>query len=197
MNDIIRTCNPIVRYITSLNSLRTSLDRNFVPTCLSMKDISKVLSVQKDSSTIVFAPNTKLLYQIYKIWYILWNLNVTLHCLKVLILNVQIFHLVICDENCPHIKILCTLNIHYCVHCFKIFIYWIYKIVYILWKIMYLENTKFFTFLKSLNIKYKPYTLNNLWRKMFIRQKIACIENKKLHALDIRNCVHCLKKKVI
>ena len=111
------------------------------------------------------------------------NLNVTLQCLKVLILNVQIFHLVICDENCPHIKILCTLNIHYCVHCFKIFIYWIYKTVYILWKIMYIENTKFLTFLKSLNIKYTNLTLSTICEE-------KCSYIKKLHALNIRNCVH-------
>ena len=45
---------------------------------------------------------------------------------------------------------LCTLNTHNCIYSLKICMCWMYNIVYIIWKIVYVKYTELWTFLKKL-----------------------------------------------
>ena len=62
---------------------------------------------------------------------------------------------------------LCTLNTHNCVHSLKIYMCWMYNIVYIIWKIVYVKYTELWTFFKKLctlnvhSVKDYVYCLKN------------------------------------
>ena len=65
---------------------------------------------------------------------------------------------VICEEKCPRIKKLCMLNIQNYVLSLKNSIYWLYIIVHIFWKIVYIKYTILWMFFEKLCV----YSINKI-----------------------------------
>ena len=79
--------------------------------------------------------------------------------------------------------------------------YVLWKFVYILQKVVYIICKKICTFFEGFGYQmYRPYTLSNLRRKIFIHQKIVYAKYielftlfENLCALSIQNYVHLLR----
>ena len=94
----------------------------------------------------------KLCTWIYRNIYIFWKI-VDVECTKLVTFfekcvyqMYRIVHILIYVEYIE----LCTLNVHNCVYSLKICICWMYNIVYIIWKNVYVKYTELWTFLKKL-----------------------------------------------
>ena len=102
--------------------------------------------------------------------YIFRNLWRNFFILQKFVLNIQNFlHWYI--ELCTFLVKLCTLNIQNYIHFLKILLYWIYRIVNIIWKIEYIEYIELCTFFKklyALNIQncvlYMKVSISKSWK---------------------------------
>ena len=97
------------------------------------------------------------LYKVFESLYIEYTkLCIFFECLDIECTDVTLS--VICEEKCPRIKKLCMLNIQNYVLSLKNSIYWLYIIVHIFWKIVYIKYTILWMFFEKLCV----YSINKI-----------------------------------